>query len=110
MHDIEELVPGAVVLALLSYIISISMTKVFAAKNHYSVDSDQEFIALAAANFAGGFFGAYPSSGSLSRTALAAEVGAETQVHGLVTAVVIFSVLLFATHYFFYLPKCVLVS
>ena len=87
--------------SLLSYIISISMVKIFAMKYEYSVDSNQgtqvgletlvlvpaltlimtrffpthiELVALGAANLIGSVFGAYPSSGSLSRTALVAAV------------------------------------
>ena len=69
-----KLLQGTVVLAIISYIISISMAKIFANKNGYKVDDNQELLALGAANIFGSAFGAYPASGSLSRTALAAMV------------------------------------
>lgn len=81
-------------------------------QNGYKVDDNQELLALGAANIFGSAFGAYPASGSLSRTALVASVGGkhQTQLHGVVTAVLILLVLSVATTSMRNLPKCVLAS
>jgi MFS superfamily sulfate permease-like transporter len=52
----------------------------------YQVDANQEMIALGAANAASGLFQGFAVSSSSSRTPVAAEAGAKTQVTGLVGA------------------------
>ena len=52
----------------------------------YEVDPNQELVALGAANVASGLFQGFAISSSSSRTPVAAEAGAKTQVTGLVGA------------------------
>ncbi len=106
----QQLLPIAVTISLVSFMESISVAKAFARKNRYEVDPSQELIALGAANVGGTFFGAYPVTGGFSRTAVNAQAGAKTPLAGLVTAAVIGLTLLFLTPLFYYLPKAVLAA
>jgi MFS superfamily sulfate permease-like transporter len=72
------------------------------------VSQDQELFALGATNAAVGFFQGYPVSSSSSRTPAAEAAGARTQLTGVVAAVVIGLVLLFATGLFAPLPEATL--
>src|SRR5215211_5432225 len=61
----------------------------FALRGGYEVDPNQELVALGAANVASGLFQGFAISSSSSRTPVAAEAGAKTQVTGLVGAAAI---------------------
>ena len=67
-----QLVRPALVVGLFSFLLSISIGRTFAQRYEYSVDANQELIALGVANILGSFFLAYPIAGSLSRSALVA--------------------------------------
>ena len=58
----------------------------FAARNHYEIDVDREFIALGACNIAAGLSQGFAVTGADSRTAISDAMGGKTQVTGLVAA------------------------
>jgi len=110
LSAVADLLPMAITIALVGFMESISVAKNFARRNGYEVDADQELVALGAANVAGAFFGAYPTTGGFSRTAVNAQAGAKSGVAGLVTAAVVVLTLLFLTPLFTYVPKAVLAA
>ena len=65
---------------------TISTASAFAARRGEDVDGDREMIGIGAANVAAGLFQGFPVSTSGSRTAVAEQNGAKTQVTGLVGA------------------------
>eukprot|EP00457_Paulinella_chromatophora_P003611 gb/GEZN01003619.1/.p1 GENE.gb/GEZN01003619.1/~~gb/GEZN01003619.1/.p1 ORF type:complete len:628 (+),score=64.94 gb/GEZN01003619.1/:76-1959(+) len=105
--DLQLLVPSIVV-ALTTFIVSSSVAKAFGQRSGYSVDPNQELLALGMANFLGAFFRDYPSSGSLSRSALVDSMGSATPFHNLISAAVVALVLLTLTKPLQYLPHCIL--
>ena len=72
------------------------------------MDSNQEIIALGAANMAAGFFQGFPVTSSASRTPVAESAGAKTQITGLVGAVCIALLLIFAPNLLQNLPQAAL--
>jgi MFS superfamily sulfate permease-like transporter len=62
----------------------------------YRVNPNQEMVGLGAANLAAGFFQGFPISSSSSRTPVAEAAGAKTQLTGVVGAVAVALLLLFA--------------
>jgi MFS superfamily sulfate permease-like transporter len=80
----------------------------FAARNHYDIDVDREFIALGACNVAASLSQGFAVTGADSRTAVADVTGGKTQVTGLVAAATIALVLLFFTGPLRYLPNSAL--
>ena len=96
LDDLSLLVVGAMGIALVSLADTISTASVFAARTGSEVDGNREMIGVGAANIAAGFFQGFPVSTSGSRTAVAAENGAKSQVTGLVGAAAILLLLLFA--------------
>ena len=92
--DLGLLFAGALGIALVSLTDTISTASAFAARSG-AVDGDREMIGIGAANIAAGFFQGFPVSTSGSRTAVAAQNGAKTQVTGLVGALAIALMLLF---------------
>ena len=89
------LVGGALGIALVSLTDTISTASSFAARSGQEVHANQEMIGIGAANVAAGFFQGFPVSTSGSRTAVAEQAGAKTQVTGLVGALTIVLMLLF---------------
>jgi high affinity sulfate transporter 1 len=84
--DIGVLVAGAVGISLVSFADTSVLSRTFALRGGYEVDPNQELVALGTANVASGLFQGFAVSSSSSRTPVAAEAGAKTQVTGLVGA------------------------
>ena len=80
---------GAFGIAVVSLADTISTASSFAARSGEEIDGSREMIGIGAANIAAGFFQGFPVSTSGSRTAVAEQAGAKTQVTGLVGALAI---------------------
>ena len=93
--DLALLFAGALGIALVSLTDTISTASSFAARTGDEVDGRREMIGIGTANLAAGFFQGFPVSTSGSRTAVAEQSGAKTQVTGLVGAMSIVLILLF---------------
>lgn len=102
------LIPAALIITVVGYAESIAVAKTYARRNRYEVDSNQELIALGAANVAAGVFSGQPVTGGFSRTAVNASAGARTPLASVVSAALIVVVLLVATGLFTELPQAVL--
>jgi high affinity sulfate transporter 1 len=96
LSDVPVLLGGALAIAVVSLADTISTASSFAARTGQSVDGNREMIGIGAANCAAGLFQGFPVSTSGSRTAVALQAGAKTQVTGLVGAGAITLILLLA--------------
>lgn len=83
---IEELVPGALGIALMSFTESIAAGRVFAGPADPPVNANRELIATGAANLGGALFGAMPAGGGTSQTAVVRATGGRSQMASIVTA------------------------
>ncbi|MDH3190819.1 MAG: SulP family inorganic anion transporter, partial [Acidimicrobiia bacterium] len=83
---LPNLIGGALIVALVSFADTGSLSTTTALKSGTRVDPNSEIKALGAANIVSGLFQGFPTSASSSRTAVAMAVGARTQVTGLVAA------------------------
>jgi high affinity sulfate transporter 1 len=92
--DFPLLVVGALGIALVALTDTISTASVFAARSGQEVRADQEMVGIGAANIAAGLFQGFPVSTSGSRTAVAEQSGARSQLTGVVGAVAITIMLL----------------
>jgi high affinity sulfate transporter 1 len=90
------LLVGALGITLVSLTDTISTASAFAARSGQQVRGNQEMIGIGAANIAASLFQGFPVSTSGSRTAVAAQSGARTQLTGVVGAVLIVLMLLLA--------------
>jgi high affinity sulfate transporter 1 len=86
LADLGPLLAGAVGIALVSFADTSVLSRTFALRGGYEVDPNQELVALGAANIGSGLFQGFAVSSSSSRTPVAAEAGAKTQLTGLVGA------------------------
>jgi high affinity sulfate transporter 1 len=95
LADLGPLVIGALGIALVSLTDTISTASAFARRTGQEIDGNREMIGIGAANLAAGLFQGFPVSTSGSRTAVAEQNGAKTQIVGLVGAVAMTAMLLF---------------
>ncbi len=89
LSDLPLLIGGAAGIALVALADTIATSSAFADRTGQEVDGSQEMVGIGAANIAAGLFQGFPVSTSGSRTAVAEQAGAKTQVTGLVGAVAI---------------------
>lgn len=91
---VEAILPIAIATTVLSLVESSAVARSIAADSGQRLDTSVEFAGQGLANIAAGFFGAYPTSGSLSRSALNHRSGARTRMGGVLAGVFILVVLL----------------
>jgi SulP family sulfate permease len=108
LADVQVLVVPAAAIALLIYADSGVTGQVLARRGRYRVDGDGEFLGLGAANIGASLTGGFPVNGSQSRSFTAADIGARSQLAGLVAAALVVVTLLFLTPLFAPLPKAAL--
>ncbi|SHN24926.1 SulP family inorganic anion transporter [Cryptosporangium aurantiacum] len=110
LSDVGLLAVAALGITLVALTDTISTASAFAAKSGTEVRPNQEMVGIGAANIAAGLFQGFPVSTSGSRTAVAQQAGARTQVTGLVGAVSIAVLLLVAPNLLRYLPQATLAA
>src|SRR3984885_6931852 len=89
VSDLPLLFAGALGIVLVALADTISTASAFAARTGQEVDGNGEMIGIGAANVAAGLFQGFPVSTSGSRTAVAEQSGAKTQLTGVVGAALI---------------------
>ncbi|KJZ68385.1 hypothetical protein HIM_12223 [Hirsutella minnesotensis 3608] len=75
--------PAGVLVLLIEH---IAIAKSFGRINGYTIDSSQELIAIGISNILGPFLGAFPVTGSFSRTAIKSKAGVRTPLASVITA------------------------
>ena len=100
----------ALLIAVIGFVESMAMAQTFAAPRRERIDPAQELRGLGLANLVAAFSGAYPVSGGLSRTVIAAAAGARSPLAGVLSAVALVPALLWATPLLGALPQAVLAA
>ncbi len=109
-NDVGPLLIAAVGITLVSLTDTIATATSFAARRGDEVRPNQEMIGMGAANIAAGLFQGFAVSTSGSRTAVAEQSGAKTQVTGLVGAALVAALLLFLNSLLANLPQTALAA
>lgn len=102
------LLPGALVMALIGFLEATSISKAISAMTRERINPSRELVGQGLANIVGSFFHSFVVSGSFSRSAVAARMGARTGLFAVVSALAVALVLLFFTSYLYHLPLAVL--
>jgi SulP family sulfate permease len=87
--------PAAVGIALMSFTESIAAARAFRHEGDERLQSNQELVATGLGNLVSGFFGAMPSGGGTSQTAVNVSAGARSQLSGVVVALIALATMLF---------------
>jgi len=107
---LQKLWPGALGIALMSFMESTAASKAFLAHNDPIPNSNRELFALGAANLIGSFFQVMPSGGGTTQTVVNNRAGARSQAAELITAAFVILVLLFLTQLISKIPYATLAA
>ncbi|MGZ6978659.1 MAG: SulP family inorganic anion transporter [Acidimicrobiia bacterium] len=108
VSDVGPLLLAAIGIVLVSLTDTIATASSFAARRGDELQPNQEMIGIGAANVAAGFFQGFAVSTSGSRTAVAEQSGAKTQLTGVVGAALVAILLLFLNSLLSDLPQSAL--
>ena len=108
--SLGPIITGGVAVALVSFADTSVLSRTYSARLRAPVDANQEMVGLGVANLAAGFFQGFPISSSSSRTPVAEAAGARTQLTGVVGAVAIALLLVFAPALLRNLPNTALAA
>jgi high affinity sulfate transporter 1 len=109
-EHLKDIIVGGCAVAIVAFADTSVLSRTYAAKLRTSVDPNQEMVGLGAANLAAGLFQGFPISSSSSRTPVAETAGAKTQVTGVVGALAVALLLLFAPNLLKNLPSSALAA
>jgi MFS superfamily sulfate permease-like transporter len=110
LSDLPLLAAAALGISLVAIGDTISTSAGFAARHGEEVDSDQELVGIGSANILAGLFHGFPVSTSGSRTAVAEQSGAKSQLTGVVAAAAVLTMLLFLPGLVRYMPQSALAA
>lgn len=108
--DLNTLLPLAMACFLLGAVETAAVGRMFARRHNFRLDSNQEFLALAAANLAAGIGQGYPASGGMSQSLVNESGGARTPLSGFICSLLILLVILFLTGLLRHLPQPILAA
>jgi SulP family sulfate permease len=107
-EQMRRLASGALALAVLGLLEAISMAKAIASVTGQKLDLNQQCLSEGMANFTGSFFQCMPGSGSLTRSAINQQAGAQTQWSGVVSAAAVALTMLVVAPYAHFIPRSAL--
>jgi SulP family sulfate permease len=96
LHDIPSLVGPAAVIAVVGFAEPASIARTFATQDRKPWDANRELVSQGIANLASAASAAFPVGGSFSRSALARQAGARTQLTSVVAGIAVLMFLPFA--------------
>jgi len=86
---ISKLIPGALAIAAIGLVQTMSITRVIAAQTRQRLDSNQEFIGQGLANIASGLFSGFACTGSFVRSAVNYQAGAVTSMSSVFSGLIV---------------------
>ncbi|XP_039998602.1 prestin [Xiphias gladius] len=107
---LPSLVTDSFAVAIVGFSMGISLAKIFALKHGYSVDGNQELIALGLCNFISSFFQTFAVTCSMSRSLVQESTGGKTQIAGLLASFVVLLVVVAVGFVFQPLPQTALAA
>nr|XP_002124747.1 solute carrier family 26 member 6-like isoform X1 [Ciona intestinalis]XP_018670487.1 solute carrier family 26 member 6-like isoform X1 [Ciona intestinalis]XP_026693375.1 solute carrier family 26 member 6-like isoform X1 [Ciona intestinalis]XP_026693376.1 solute carrier family 26 member 6-like isoform X1 [Ciona intestinalis]XP_026693377.1 solute carrier family 26 member 6-like isoform X1 [Ciona intestinalis] len=110
LSKISSIFGESVAIAILGYVIAVSLSQTFAEKAEYTIKPNQEMFAIGASNLFASFFFCIPCFTAMSRTCVQFESGGKTQLVGFISALLMLLVLLVIGPVFQYIPNACLAS
>ncbi|XP_059182119.1 prestin [Centropristis striata] len=107
---LPNLVTDSFAVAIVGFSMGISLAKIFALKHGYSVDGNQELIALGLCNFISSFFQTFAITCSMSRSLVQESTGGKTQIAGLLASLMVLLVVVAIGFVFQPLPQTALAA
>ena len=107
---IEQLAPGALGIALMSFTETIAAGRAFACPSDPPIDPNRELVATGVANVGGALLGAMPAGGGTSQTAVVRSAGGQSQKASLVTGAAALATMLLLAPLLGLLPNATLAA
>ena len=108
--DLNLLLPSALAGFVLGAVETSAIGRMFGQKHHHRLDANQELLAVGVSNVAAGLGRGFPVSGGMSQSLVNESAGARTPVSGLIAALFVLIVVLFASGLLRNLPQPVLAA
>lgn len=108
--DISTVIPLSFACFIITYVEGIGLARMFSKRHNYSIDPNQELVALGASNIAVGVSQGFPIGASMSRSLENDKNNAKTPLAGAFSAFIIAIVILFLAGLLFNLPQSILAS
>jgi len=105
---VKEMSSSALAIAFLGLLEALAIAKSIANHTRQQLDYNRQCLAEGLANLFGGFFQSLPGSGSLTRSAINYQAGAESRLSGVFAAAVVALVVLVLAPFARFIPKAAL--
>ncbi|MCU7892368.1 MAG: STAS domain-containing protein [Candidatus Thiodiazotropha sp. (ex Ustalcina ferruginea)] len=103
-----SMLPNALTIALIGLAQSMVIVKNLRSDTNQPINADKEVFAQGIANTLGAFFSSFAGSGSFNRTAVNQSLGSKTPLAGILSAVMVFLLILFFSPLLSYVPMAVI--
>src|SRR6476661_5186520 len=107
---LNDLLPLAMACFLLGAVETVAIGRMFGQKHGNRLEANQEFLALAAANFAAGLGQGFPVSGGMSQSLVNESSGAKSPLSTFISSLIMLAVVLFLSDLLHNLPQPVLAA
>ena len=108
--DVALVAGNAAILAVINYMQTVSLAKIFGRKMGESTVPELEMVALGVSSVVASFMSAYTVAGSFTRTTVQFEAGARTPATTVITGLLMLAFLVSITRILTHLPMCVLAA
>jgi sulfate permease, SulP family len=108
--NLGDLVRVGLVSGLVSFIETLSISKIIAARTGRRIDANRELMSLGLAYLGGAFFQCYPAAGSLSKSLVSYQAGARSQLAAMTAVAMVVLTVLFLTRFLAIVPKACLAA
>ncbi|XP_066447414.1 sulfate transporter-like [Eleutherodactylus coqui] len=105
---IPKIATDAIPIAIIGFAMTVSLAEIMAKKHSYTIRTNQELIAIGMCNLIPSFFYSFATCAALAKTLLKESSGANTQLNGIVTSILLLLVLLAIAPLFYSLQNCIL--
>lgn len=105
---LSHVLSPAISVAIVAVVEQIAIAKSFGRQSGYTINVSQELVATGITNIFGSFLGAYPATGSFSRSAVKAAAGVRTPAAGWFASILVVIALYLITPAFYFIPKATL--
>ncbi|KAJ1553159.1 Sulfate permease 2, partial [Cladochytrium tenue] len=107
LGNVIRALPSALIVSILEH---IAVAKSYGRINGYRPNDNQELVAIGITNLFGAFLGAYPATGSFSRSAIKSQSGVRSPMAAFFTAIIILIALYTLTGAFYFIPSASLAA
>lgn len=107
---VEQMVPGALGIALMSFTETIAAGRAFVRPGDPPINANRELVATGLGNLGGALFGAMPAGGGTSQTAVVRATGGQSQKVSIVTAAAALATMLLLSGLLGFLPHATLAA